>query len=207
MSSTPNVLPMGILVMIQLALAACGGGLGSRPPIASLRGPPAPTRPNPTPKGARVTVRQDRIEIAENIRFDPGQATIQPESHSLLDDIIAVLQANPRLKKISIEGHTDAGGTEAHNQKLSEERAHAVQAYFVEHGVSEKRLISRGHGESQPIADNSTAEGREKNRRVEFLVEEQEPVTRVYEVDPTTGERREVFPSRLPDPSLQEHSD
>jgi outer membrane protein OmpA-like peptidoglycan-associated protein len=192
MSSTPNALPLGILLTVQLGLGACGGGLAGRAPIAAVGDTPAAKPPNTTPKRARVTVRQDRIEIAENIRFDAGKATIQPESHSLLDDIVAVLQANPRLKKISIEGHTDADGTEANNQKLSEERARAVQAYFVEHGVSEKRLIWRGHGESHPIADNATVEGREKNRRVEFLVEEQEPVTRVYEVDPTTGERREV---------------
>jgi OOP family OmpA-OmpF porin len=155
--------------------------------------PPAPPPPpKPEPKPEHVRVKQDHIEIDDKIMFDVDKATIKTESHGLLDEIVSVVQKNPQIKKISIEGHTDADGSDKHNQKLSEDRAGAVKGYLVEHGVSEQRLSSVGYGESKPIADNSTADGKEKNRRVEFLIKEQDEVTKVFEVDPKTGERREV---------------
>jgi outer membrane protein OmpA-like peptidoglycan-associated protein len=179
-------------------LPACGGPLAfvDQKPIAIVGDPPppppAPPPPKPEPKPERVTVKQDRIEIKEKIMFDVDKATIKPESHGLLDEIAAVVQKNQQLKKISIEGHTDSDGSDQYNQKLSDQRAGAVKAYLVEHGVAEPRLASIGYGESRPIADNGTADGKEKNRRVEFLIKEQDEVTKVYEVDPKTGERREV---------------
>jgi OOP family OmpA-OmpF porin len=160
--------------------------------------PPAPPPPKPEPKPERVTVKQDRIEIKEKIMFDVDKATIKPESHGLLDEIVGVVQKNQQLKKISIEGHTDSDGSDKYNRKLSDQRAGAVKAYLVEHGVVEQRLASIGYGESAPIADNGTAEGKEKNRRVEFLIKEQDEVTKVFEVDPKTGERREVKSETTP---------
>ena len=192
-------LPATVAGLAPLALVACGGPLSfvDQNPIAVVGDPPpppAPPLPKPEPKPERVTVKQDRIEINDKILFDVDRATIKPESNGLLDEIVTVIQKNQQIKKISIEGHTDSDGSDQHNQKLSEARAGAVKAYLLQHGVSDQRLGSAGLGESKPIADNGTADGKEKNRRVEFLIKEQDDVTKVYEVDPKTGERREVKP-------------
>ncbi|NOZ89921.1 MAG: OmpA family protein, partial [Epsilonproteobacteria bacterium] len=71
---------------------------------------------------------------------------------------------------ITIAGHTDSDGNEAYNQRLSENRANAVKQYLINHGVNASRLEAIGYGETQPIADNSTKEGKEKNRRIEFNI-------------------------------------
>jgi OOP family OmpA-OmpF porin len=156
--------------------------------------PPAPPEPEPPPppEPKRVTVTQDKIEINEKILFDLDQATIRPESHGLLDEIVAVIRDNPQIRKISIEGHTDSDGSDSHNMKLSDARAKAVRAYLTEHGIEAGRLVAKGFGETKPIADNATSKGRDDNRRVEFLIVEQSDVTKTYEVDPKTGKKREV---------------
>jgi OOP family OmpA-OmpF porin len=193
-------MPATVAGLAPLALVACGGPLSfvDQNPIAVVGDPPpplpAPPPPKPEPTPERVSVKQDRIEIKDKILFDVDRATIKPESNGLLDEIVTVIQKNQQLRKISIEGHTDSDGSDQHNQKLSEARAGAVKAYLLQHGVSEQRLASAGFGESKPIADNGTADGKEQNRRVEFLIKEQDDVTKVYEVDPKTGERREVKP-------------
>jgi OOP family OmpA-OmpF porin len=195
----------GLAALTCLSVAGCGTPLSftDLKPIAVAGDPPAPppAPPKPEPKPERVTVKQDRIDINEKIMFDVDKATIKPESHGLLDEIAAVIQKNPQLKKISIEGHTDSDGSEKYNLKLSDERAGAVKAYLVEHGVTGDRLASIGYGESRPIADNGTPEGKEKNRRVEFLIKEQDEVTKTYDVDPKTGERHEVKADSGPPPA------
>jgi OOP family OmpA-OmpF porin len=200
--------------LAPLAFVACGGPLSfvDQNPIAVVGDPPPPPPappppPKPEPKPERVSVKQDRIEINDKILFDIDRATIKPESNGLLDEIVTVIQKNQQIKKISIEGHTDSDGSDQHNQKLSEARAGAVKGYLLQHGVAEQRLASAGFGESRPIADNGTADGKEKNRRVEFLIKEQDDVTKVYEVDPKTGERREVKPETAHDsPTAKEGS-
>ncbi len=154
--------------------------------------PPPPPPPAPPPKPKRVEVTQDKIVITEKIQFDFNKSTIKPESNGLLDEIVSVVKENPQLKKISIEGHTDSDGSDQYNLKLSEGRAQAVMKYLVDHGVDAARLTARGFGESKPIASNDTPEGKEKNRRVEFLITEQDQVKKTYEIDPKTGKRKEV---------------
>jgi len=158
------------------------------PPPPAPPKPPAP--PPPTPK--RVEVQDDRIAIHDKILFETDKAIIRPESFGLLEEIIAVINTNPQILRISIEGHTDSTGSDQHNQQLSDARAHSVLTYLVEHGVAPERLTSKGWGEKKPIAPNTNAFGREQNRRVEFLIVEQTVVNRTYEIDPKTGERREV---------------
>ncbi len=190
---------IALCAFFALPLVGCGAIVfeGETPIVATGTPPtppepPAPPPPPPPPAPQRVTVNADRIEISEKIQFDVDAATIKPESHGLLNEIVEVLKAHPEIKKVSIEGHTDGDGPGPKNKTLSEQRAAAVMAYLTEHGIEAGRLTSKGHGESKPIGDNNTPEGKEKNRRVEFVITQQEAVQRTYEVDPATGQRREV---------------
>jgi outer membrane protein OmpA-like peptidoglycan-associated protein len=102
------------------------------------------------------------------INFDTGKATIKPDSLEIIDQIVAMLNADTTLN-INIEGHTDNVGKDADNQKLSKLRSEAVKSALVAKGIAVTRLGARGFGSSEPIADNGTAEGRAKNRRVELV--------------------------------------
>ncbi len=111
---------------------------------------------------------QDGKFISYGITFDTGKSVIKPESAGELNRIVQLLKENPSLR-FSVEGHTDATGSAPANQKLSEARAQAVVARLVEMGIDGSRLSAKGLGQNSPVADNSTDEGRAKNRRVEFV--------------------------------------
>jgi outer membrane protein OmpA-like peptidoglycan-associated protein len=106
--------------------------------------------------------------IALYINFETGKAAIKTESQKTIDQIVQMLKDNPSLN-ITIEGHTDNVGTLKSNQTLSENRAKAVMNAIIAQGIDKTRLASKGWGQSKPIADNSTEEGRAKNRRVEIV--------------------------------------
>jgi outer membrane protein OmpA-like peptidoglycan-associated protein len=106
--------------------------------------------------------------ITYGITFDIGKSTIKPESMGEINRIAKLMTDNPDLK-FSVEGHTDNTGSAATNQTLSDARSKAVVDKLVEMGVAKDRLTSAGKGQNAPIADNSTDEGRAKNRRVEFV--------------------------------------
>lgn len=116
-------------------------------------------------KSARIT--ESGTWVYEDIRFDTNRSDIKPGSFSILDEIVAVLKANPRMRA-EIQGHTDSKGSRAYNMNLSENRARAVVAYLTEKGISSTRLSYKGYGPSRPIASNDTADGRAQNRRVEL---------------------------------------
>lgn len=105
----------------------------------------------------------------DNLNFDTGKATIKESSFGSLKALADYLKSIPALA-LSIEGHTDSVGDEDANLKLSQARSEAVKTYLVSQGVEEKRITAKGFGESKPIAPNTTREGREKNRRVEFII-------------------------------------
>jgi outer membrane protein OmpA-like peptidoglycan-associated protein len=107
-----------------------------------------------------------------DILFETGKADLKPELRENLSAIAAILQSLLTESNIVIEGHTDNVGQAAFNQKLSEGRALAVLNYLVERGVDNKRLQSIGYGLTKPIADNATAEGKAKNRRVELVIKD-----------------------------------
>lgn len=106
--------------------------------------------------------------ITYGITFDVGKSTIKPESMGEINRIVQLMTENPDLK-FSVEGHTDSTGNAASNQALSEQRSQAIVAKLVELGIASDRLTAVGKGQNSPIADNSTDEGRAKNRRVEFV--------------------------------------
>lgn len=104
------------------------------------------------------------------IYFDFNKATIKPESRPALDDAAKILKENPSIK-VEIQGHTDSVGSSEYNLTLSQRRAQSVVDYLVQnYGIEINRLTARGYGKTKPIADNSTAEGRALNRRVEFVI-------------------------------------
>ena len=118
-----------------------------------------------------IEVTRDRIEISDKVYFDTGKATIRPESHPLLDQVYAVLEARTDLLALRIEGHTDSRGSAESNRRLSDARAASVRAYLIDKGIAAERLGSVGIGEDQPVDDRNVAEAWERNRRVEFIIE------------------------------------
>lgn len=106
--------------------------------------------------------------VSLDVNFDTGLATIRPDSAKTLDDAAAALKTIPAMK-IEVGGHTDNVGTPEANQKLSQERAQAVMAALVQRGITADRMTAKGFGQSTPVADNRTDEGRAKNRRVELV--------------------------------------
>lgn len=117
----------------------------------------------------RVRVTQEQVEIRETIEFTTGRSTIKVESYPVLDEIAQVLKENTSMR-LRVEGHTDSVGSAAVNKRLSQSRAEAVRDYLISRGIGPDRLVAVGHGQERPIADNSTEEGRAKNRRVEFRI-------------------------------------
>jgi OOP family OmpA-OmpF porin len=107
--------------------------------------------------------------VLVGVNFDFNKATLKSESYPILFHAVQVLLMNPDMR-VEIQGHTDNIGSEDYNMKLGEKRAQSVKDYLVARGISADRLTTRSFGESQPIADNKTASGREMNRRVEFKV-------------------------------------
>jgi len=125
-----------------------------------------------TPAGVAVDAygctRKGSITL-EGVTFEYNSATLKPESRSALDSVATDLKKYPKLS-IELQGHTDSAGPDAYNLKLSQQRADSVRTYLLDQGVTAGALVAKGYGESQPVADNKTAEGRAQNRRVVMYV-------------------------------------
>ncbi|MDX1702484.1 MAG: OmpA family protein, partial [Melioribacteraceae bacterium] len=136
----------------------------------------------PKPEGSKVQLQLTAEEkvIAEklekegdlsfsNINFEYNSAELTGDSKLILDNVVHVLEKLDTLN-IEIQGHTDSDGSDIYNQNLSERRAASVKNYLVSSGINPDRLSSKGYGEKNPIAENTTEEGKAKNRRIEFKV-------------------------------------
>ena len=139
------------------------------PPPAKPKPAPPPPPPPPPPAKPKPAPKVERTIILDDVLFDFDRSTVKPEAAAILDRLVAFMNEN-KDKKVSLSGHTDNVGTEAYNQRLSERRVSSVQDYIVKKGVENSRVSGQGFGESKPIADNKTREGRAKNRRVEIKV-------------------------------------
>ena len=124
----------------------------------------------PDEPGENVRVTDGKIVLNHKIHFEVGKAEIQNRSHKVLDELAGLIDDNPEINLLRVEGHTDNQGGREMNRKLSQRRAESVRNYLVNQGVSPERLAATGFGEREPIASNDTEEGRRKNRRVEFNI-------------------------------------
>lgn len=175
--------------LLLCALVGCGNPVTfegqSTLPITST-----PAAPKVAEAPPRVEVRDNKIEIHEKIQFDYDKAVIKDASFSLMNEIADVIKKNPQLKRIRIEGHASSEGNAQHNKQLSDDRAKSVMKYLTDHGIPAAELAAVGYGSEKPIADNATEDGREKNRRVEFMILEQEVTQKKVEIDPKTGKEK-----------------
>ena len=108
--------------------------------------------------------------LFRSVQFDTGRSTIKKVSDPLLDSVAEVLKEHPEILKLEVQGHTDSQGAKALNQKLSKDRAESVKKALEKRGIDAARLTAKGYGPDKPVGDNKTAEGRQQNRRVQFVV-------------------------------------
>ena len=157
------------------ALADCDGALkpvvAVAAPVAPPPAPPAAVAPAPTPAPAVIAPvpSSEKVTYAADAFFDFNKADLKQEAKTKLDDLVS------KTKEINLEviiavGHTDSIGGDAYNDKLSVKRAESIKTYLTSKGVEANRVYTEGKGKKQPVADNKTAEGRAKNRRVEIEV-------------------------------------
>ena len=109
------------------------------------------------------------VNLPDGVTFDTGSATLKPEFRAVLDKVAQSMIDYPQ-SLIDVYGHTDSTGSDAFNQRLSEQRAATVMNYLISRGVPAARLRSQGFGETMPVASNDTLDGRSKNRRVEIKI-------------------------------------
>ena len=151
----------GAIVAAAPAPAAAPAAPAAVAPAAPAAAAPAAPAPMPV-AAAKVTYASDAF-------FDFDKSVLKPEGKAKLDDLVGKVKGI-NLEVIIAVGHTDSVGSDTYNQKLSVRRSEAVKAYLVSKGIEKNRVYTEGKGKKQPIADNKTADGRSKNRRVEIEV-------------------------------------
>lgn len=114
-------------------------------------------------------VKEDKIQILQQVHFATGKATLLADSYPLLDQVVSAIVKSD-IKRLRVEGHTDNRGNALTNLRLSQTRAQAVADYLVRAGIDASRIEVNGYGGARPIAPNLTSTGRELNRRVEFVI-------------------------------------
>jgi OOP family OmpA-OmpF porin len=170
------------LMMLSVALSGCSVKVQAGEPQPEPKKPaaaPPPPAPTPAPEPAKKPSRLggfrsfkkvgNQVELPGPVLFVTGSDKLLPESDPVLEIVEAYLKQETKVTLLRIEGHTDSDGDEAKNQDLSQRRAMAVAKWLTAKGIDCKRLLPVGFGETKPIADNDTAEGKAKNRRVSFF--------------------------------------
>src|SRR6478672_2369657 len=148
------------------AAPGCDGAIVPQAAPAAPAAAPRAAAPAPAPAAPPAATK---VTYAADAFFDFNKSVIKPEGKAKLDDLVGKIK-DINLEVIIAVGHTDSVGSDGYNQKLSVRRSEAVKAYLVSKGIEKNRVYTEGKGEKQPVADNKTAEGRAKNRRVEIEV-------------------------------------
>lgn len=161
-SGTGLCIHTGYWTPADAVVVGCDGVVAQAPAVAPAPAAPAAPAPAPIPTSEKVSFAADAF-------FDFDKTVLKADGKAKLDDLVSKLNGMD-LEVIIAVGHTDSIGTDAYNEKLAVRRAEAVKAYLVSKGVETNRVYTEGKGEKQPVADNKTAEGRAKNRRVEIEV-------------------------------------
>lgn len=139
--------------------------------LAIVGGGCATTRQQQPPLAQPATTGTKVGEVV-GMGFESGKATLTDSGKVQIQQTVRMLKEHPTMR-VAVEGHTDADGSKAFNQSLSERRARAVGKQLVAQGIAADRIATRGFGESRPVADNSSVDGRTRNRRVEIVVQSQ----------------------------------
>ena len=153
----------------SLAICECDKDLMPKSACEPAAPPPPPSGKPAAKPAAKPAPVAEKVTLAADVLFDFDKSVLKPEGKSKLDDLAAKVKAI-NLEVVIAIGHTDSVGSDAYNQKLSVRRAESVKAYLVSKGVEPNRIYTEGKGEKQPVASNKTADGRQKNRRVEIEV-------------------------------------
>ena len=136
--------------------------------------PPPPPAPKEEPRLVGLPLTGSQIDVVGTIEFDTNSADIRqtPQTLGILNTVANAGKVYTQITKLRVEGHTDSDGDDAANQNLSERRAQSVVRWLTDHGIAPSRLVAVGCGERDPLASNSTDEGKQRNRRTEFDIEE-----------------------------------
>ncbi len=179
---------MRSIPVLALCLFASTAGCANNPPPRPVPPPEnVPELPPWYPEQAwNSRDRDERTFYMGKVVFDTGKHTIKPEAEVVLRQLLSWLQANPDISRVRLEGHTDARAGEEYNQALSERRALAVADWLVDNGLDHNRLLAVAFGETRPLYDNGTADGRAENRRTAFFPAEVAG-RRFDDKDPTNG--------------------
>lgn len=176
----PYLALLGLFILGTVFLFCGEGSVTSPPPVAFENPaeipPPIPKiiepRSSPVPPVPATAVLKKKIDellMGTTMMFPINSATLLPEGNAVLNSVATILQEDPTAA-FEVGGHTDNVGSEPTNQILSAQRAKAVIDYLISKGIVADRLASKGYGASRPITENSTEEGRQQNRQIEFSI-------------------------------------
>ena len=154
---------------------ACPAVPGESTRVKATHGCPV-LSPETPPEPPATKLAQQAIVLSQQVQFETGTAVLRPESDRVLSEVAHVLADHPEVELVEVQGHTDEVGTPDYNRQLGQSRATSVVTWLVEHGIKRERLASKGYGSDRPIADNTSEEGRQKNRRVEFRILRRKPL-------------------------------
>jgi outer membrane protein OmpA-like peptidoglycan-associated protein len=146
---------------------ACPAVAGESTRVKATHGCPLAPKPPDLPA---TKLAEKTIVLSQQVQFETGTAVLRAESDGVLSEVAKILVDHPDIELMEVQGHTDEVGTADYNRQLGQARATSVVSWLVQHGIKRERLVPKGYGSDRPIADNTSEEGRKKNRRVEFQV-------------------------------------